>query len=164
MLRSRPLAPGEVGLVRELFGEALDPAPVRVVRQPLRPLNRPFVAGRLFGRYPIVWPAVGWSEDFGAASTPLGRQAVFVHELVHVWQAQRGLNLLFAKLRAGDGPAAYAYGRDGVVAFERLNLEQQAMAVQHAFLYRRTGACPGAPWPADAYAGWLPFGPPTTRA
>lgn len=141
----RRLTTAERDLAREVFGSGLDAARVRVFAAPLWP--RAFApCSRL-----IVWPAKGALEDFGAASVRL--QSVFVHELTHVWQAQHGVNLLAAKLRAGDGPRAYAYdlGRD--CDFAGLNIEQQAMMVQHAFLAAR-GA--GAPYPAELYLAAAP--------
>jgi hypothetical protein len=104
----------------------------------------------------VVWPAAGARLDFAAA--PLEDTAGFVHELTHVWQAQRGVNLLTAKLRAGDSAASYAYDLDREPAFLQLNIEQQAMVMEHAFLasrgasapysaavYRRVLASPGGP-------------------
>lgn len=130
------MSDGERALAGEVFGRALDAARVRLLALPLWP--RAFVPG---GRL-MVWPAGLALSDFSGGDVPLGLQAIFVHELVHVWQAQRGVNLLAAKLRAGDGAAAYAYDLDGAQAFERLNIEQQAMVVQHAFVARRGGRTP----------------------
>lgn len=115
-----------------MFGRALDPAIVRILTIPL--WNRAFVAGARL----MVWPGKSLPHDFARA--PLGLQAVFVHELTHVWQAQNGVRLLIAKLRAGDRASAYAYG--DAADFGRLNIEQQAMVVQHAFLASRGAAVP----------------------
>jgi len=124
-------------MAREMFGDAIDYAPIRIVAQPLFP--RAFVAGRWFGRDWIVWPRKTLLPDYGAAGTPVARAAILIHELVHVWQAQQGLNLLFAKLKAGDGPQTYAYEIREETVWDRLNLEQQAMAVEDEFVRRRTG-------------------------
>lgn len=126
----RRLTRGEQDLAREVFGAGLDTGRVRIFAIPL--WNRAFVPG---GRL-IVWPAAGALADFSDAAAPLEAQATFVHELTHVWQAQRGVNLLFAKLRAGDSHAAYCYDLDAC-AFTDLNIEQQARVVEHAFLARR---------------------------
>jgi hypothetical protein len=77
---------------------------------------------------------------------------VMVHELTHVWQAQTGVNLALAKLRAGDGPEAYHYEPGFGLRFSDLNIEQQAMAVQHAFLASRGASTPFAP---EAHAALL---------
>ncbi len=137
----RTLTSGEAALAWELFGGGLDPEPVRIFAIPL--WRRAFVP---FGRL-IVWPAAQAHADFARAPLPL--QGVFVHELTHVWQAQSGVNLLTAKLRAGDGPGAYAYDLSKTCDFSSLNIEQQAMVFQHAFLAARGGF---APHEGEAYA------------
>jgi hypothetical protein len=143
----RALTEGEVGLAEEVFGRGLDARPVRLLGIPY--WSRAFVAsGRL-----VVWPARSMRADFAASDVPLSVKSVFVHELTHVWQAQNGVSLLLGKLRAGDGPKSYAYELGEGAAFADLNIEQQAMVVQHAFLLRHGGQ---APFPADAYAAVLP--------
>ena len=140
----RPLTDGERALARQVFGGALDAARVRLLALPV--WNRAFVAsGRL-----VVWPGAAAARDF--SRQPLFLQSQLVHELVHVWQAQHGVNLLFAKLRAGDSLAAYTYDLTDGRAFGELNIEQQAMVVQHRFLAERGGAAPHA---AAAYAAIL---------
>jgi hypothetical protein len=133
----RRLTPGERALAEEVFGRALDAERVRILSIPA--WRRAFVPGARL----IVWPAASLPADFAAA--PLQLQAAFVHELAHVWQAQRGVGLLRAKLKAGDGPAAYAYDLAAQPDFRELNIEQQAMVVEHAFLASR-----GAPTPHAA--------------
>ena len=137
----RRLTAGERALAAEMFGEALAPARVRILALPLWP--RAFVPGAAL----MVWPAAAAWRDFAAAPVPL--QAVFVHELTHVWQAQGGIFLPLAKLKAGDGPGAYAYDLADGRAFAERNIEQQAMIVQHAFLSARGWP---APHPPDLYA------------
>ncbi len=139
--RWRRLSPGEHRLCAQVFGAGLDAARVRIFSLPAWP--RPFVpTGGL-----VVWPAASALADFSTA--PLWLRSVLVHELVHVWQAQQGVFLPFAKLRAGDGLAAYAYDLADGRPFSRLNIEQQAMVVQHAYLAGGGGA---APYDSQAYA------------
>ncbi len=146
-LARRPLTEDELRLADETFGSGLDAGRVRILAIPV--WRRAFVAGPRL----IVWPAAAAFADFGAA--PLGLQATFIHELVHVWQAQRGVFLPLAKLRAGDSAAAYAYDLAEGPPFGELNIEQQAMVVEHAFLAARGAA---APFPGRLYAraasGW----------
>jgi hypothetical protein len=143
----RPLTDGERELAHEVFADGLDAGRVRLFAIPW--WNRAFVAGAAL----MVWPARTMRPDFSADQVPLSIKAVFVHELTHVWQAQRGVSLLLGKLRAGDGPKSYAYDLSTGTAFADLNIEQQAMVVQHAFLLRHGGQ---APFPAEAYAAMLP--------
>ena len=139
----RRLTLGERVLAAEVFGDGIDAGRVRLFAIPV--WDRAFVAsGRL-----MVWPAAGARPDFADPATPLDDQAVFVHELTHVWQAQNGIRLLLAKLRAGDRPASYAYDLAAGPGFARLNIEQQAMVVEDAFRLSRGGV---APHPAHLYA------------
>lgn len=140
-LRLRRLTAGEAALADEVFGRGLDAGRVRLLALPL--WARAFVAGPRL----MVWPAAEALADFSEA--PLGVQAVFVHELTHVWQAQNGVSLLVAKLKAGDSRAAYAYDLTAEPEFARLNIEQQAMVVQHAFTASRGGTVPHT---AELYA------------
>ena len=143
-LRLRALTPGETLLAQEVFGDAVETARVRVLALPV--WRRAFAAGSRL----MVFPMSHAAADFSAESRAL--QGLFIHELTHVWQAQRGTALLPAKLRAGDRPESYAYdlfdGRD----FAALNIEQQAMVVQHAFLARRGAR---GRFPALAYGAYL---------
>lgn len=149
-MRLRPLTAAERDLARDLFDAGLETDRLRVFCNPF--WNRAFVVGPQL----ISWPASRFEACFAAAS--LATRALLVHELVHVWQAQNGVNLLLGKLRAGDGPAAYLYQLDGQTRFEALNIEQQAMVVEHAYRLSQGGA---APYDAADYAGLA--GPQTPR-
>ena len=143
----RRLTPAERDLAWEVFGDAVDANRVRILAIPLWP--RAFVAGPSL----IVWPARGLPADFGQAR--LRAQATLVHELTHVWQAQNGVRLILAKLRAGDSAAAYAYDLAADTDFAALNIEQQAMVVEHAFLASRGAATPfAAELYVNAASGW----------
>lgn len=152
----RPLTTGETGLAREAFGDALDCRSIRFLPAPW-PFDRAFVPGRWFGRDWIVWPHRTLPRDI--AAEPLRIQAVLVHELTHVWQAQQGVNLLTGKLKAGDRPASYDYPTGMDCSWGELNIEQQAMVVEHRFRLLRGGA---APAPAEFYERVCPLGPRTS--
>lgn len=137
----RALTEGEKALAAEVFADELRLDAVRILSAPW-PIERAFVPGRWFGRDWIVWPRRTLVEDIAAAN--LNRQATLIHELVHVWQAQQGVNLLTGKLKAGDGRAAYVYAVSDDCAWAGLNIEQQAMMVEHRFRLSR-----GATVPAD---------------
>lgn len=136
----RRLTPGERDLAHEAFGAALATGPIRFLTSPW-PFDRAFVAGRWFGRDWIIWPGRSLPPDIALA--PLGFQAILIHELTHVWQAQQGVNLVTGKLRAGDSPASYAYPPGPDCVWAELNIEQQAMVVEHRFRRRRGQATPG---------------------
>lgn len=137
----RGLTVGEQRLAREALGDAVDLERVRFFPTPW-PFDRAFVPGRWFGRVWIAWPARQLPRDF--AKAPLRLQAVLVHELVHVWQAQTGVNLLVAKLKAGDRADSYRYAVGDDCRWDALNIEQQAMVVEHRFRMSR-----GERTPAD---------------
>ena len=149
----RPLTPGETTLAHEAFGDALRTATIRILSAPW-PFNRAFVPGRWFRREWIVWPDKALPADIAAA--PLKLQATLVHELTHVWQAQQGVNLLTGKLRAGDRPASDEYPVGMDCSWGDLNIEQQAMVVEHRFRLIHGGV---APAPADFYDRVCPVGP-----
>ena len=144
----RRLTGGERALASEVFGDAVRLDAVRIMASPL---PRAFVPGRWLGRDWIVWPRRGLPDDIAAASVKT--QATFVHELVHVWQARQGVNLLLAKLKAGDGRTAYAYPLEQCV-WDGLNIEQQASAVEHAFRLSRGQTAPAR---AAFYRSVVPF-------
>ena len=150
----RRLSEGERRLTADTFGQDVDLERVRLWAPPLPRLFRlrPFVAGNLVwpGRDLIVWPKA--RRDFAEADLYL--RSLFIHEMTHVWQSQRGVNLLFAKLRAGDSAASYEYVLETGSAWPAFNIEQQAMIVQHDYVRRCGGTCP---YPAEAYQAVLPF-------
>ncbi|HTO29150.1 MAG TPA: hypothetical protein VL017_11220, partial [Devosia sp.] len=84
-----------------------------------------------------------YCDDFSAA--PLTRQGLFVHELTHVWQHQRGVLLPLRR----HPFCRYDYSLIPGKRLENYGLEQQAEIVRHAFLLRNGVKLPGA---ADAKA------------
>ena len=147
----RALTDGERALADEMFGDALALEHVRLFAAPW-PVFLAFVPGRWFGRDWIVWPRNSCAGDFSKAD--IWHQSVLIHELVHIWQAQSGVNLGIAKLKAGFKSAAYAYPAEPC-GWAGLNIEQQAMVMQHRFLRTR-----GRTAPADhaVFDPCAPFG------
>ena len=124
----RRLTTAEQALARAVFGSGIDPVRVRLFAIPV--WDRAFTPGASL----MVWPAADAHRDLAAPATPKRERATFVHEMTHVWQAQHGVNLIVAKLRAGDSAASYAYDLINGPPFPRLNIEQQARVVEHAYL------------------------------
>lgn len=153
-MRRRSLTTGETELARSVFGNAIRLETVRILSAPW-PLTRAFVPGCWFGRDWIVWPGKQVPAD--ASKAPLGVQALLIHELVHVWQAQQGVNLLAAKIRAGDSAASYRYPLD-CADWTTLNIEQQASLIEHRFRLSK-----GQGMPADVafYDRLCPFPKPS---
>jgi len=138
----RSLTGGEKALAAEVFADDLNLDDVRILTAPW-PVARAFVPGRWFGRDWVVWPRGTLVEDIAAAD--LNHQATFIHELVHVWQAQQGVNLVTGKLRAGDRREAYVYAASDDCTWASLNIEQQAMVVEHKFRLSRGAVAPADP-------------------
>jgi hypothetical protein len=147
----RWLTPAEQALAHEVFGEGIRPGRVRILAQTVVP--RPFTPGS----WMIVYPTAEALTDFTEGA--LSDQATFVHEMTHVWQAQRGVLLPLAKLKAGDSDASYRYDLD-TQTFPQMNIEQQARLVEHDFvLSRRETLLTGRPPPFprtlyEAQRGW----------
>jgi hypothetical protein len=74
-----------------------------------------------------------WSWDYSMA--PHANAAVFVHEMVHVWQSGHGSrNLLrgaylYVRYR-GNYEKSYKYNLDSSTKLSDLNLEQQAAIIE----------------------------------
>jgi hypothetical protein len=81
----------------------------------------------------------GWSEDFSEES--LSMQGYFIHEMTHVWQAQKGGRFYLPLMRHPF--CRYDYALAPGKPFSRYGIEQQAEIVRHRFLADR-----GAPVPA----------------
>jgi hypothetical protein len=93
-----------------------------------------------------------WSEDFSKENVT--RQGWFLHELCHVWQAQKRGRYYLPLMRHPF--CRYFYVVTTGWPFERYGLEQQAEIVRHAFLLRNRIKVPGAP-PLPVLESILPF-------
>lgn len=149
-MTDRSLTPAEIALARTVFGDAIDYAQVRVANRKwifFQPRNTTMAPrGNIH-----FHPGGGlYREDFGGAGIEL--QGLFVHEMVHVWQHQRGI---FLPLKRHPF-CRYDYALKPGQKFEKYGLEQQAEIVRHAFLLRKGYKVPGAPEVAQ-YESLLPF-------
>lgn len=149
-MTSRPLTPGEIALTRSVFGDAVDTAPVRVHNRKWAFFQPRHVTMAPMGHLHFYPEGGRYREDFGSAGLDL--QGLFIHEMVHVWQHQRGI---FLPLRRHP-LCRYDYAIKPGQPLARYGIEQQAMIVQHAFLLRHGAIIPGAP-PLAQYESILPF-------
>lgn len=150
---NRALTPDERALAASIFGNAVDYDAVRIHRRKWFPFQPKRVIMAPDGHIWIHPESDLWQEDFSAASLPL--QALFVHEVTHVWQAQTRGKYYLPLMRHPFCRYAYEFEPDR--PFERYGIEQQAEIVRHAFLLRH-GACSSAPAPLAALERLLPFG------
>jgi len=131
----RALTPGEVALVRPIFRDSLDYGAVRVIDARYMLVQPSSVYMTPEGN--IYAPGELWRDDFSA--TDLSRQAVFVHEMTHVWQFQSGKDLLaegatLFVASLGNYERAYAYDLEPSRDLLDYGMEQQASIVQDYFL------------------------------
>ena len=86
-----------------------------------------------------------YQDDFAHAPLPL--QGLFIHEMTHVWQAQRRGAWYLPLCRPFS--ARYDYTLRPGLPLERYGIEQQAEIIRHAFLLRAGARLAGV---ADARA------------
>jgi hypothetical protein len=140
-MEGRPLTSGEIEMARSIFGDAIDYAKVRLIRGkwwPLQPRNAAMAPTGHIWFHPA---AGGWSDDF--SKEPLGAQGFFMHELTHVWQAQKRGRFYLPLMRHPF--CRYAYQLTPGKPFARYGIEQQAEIVRHRFLADRRVAVPTVP-------------------
>ena len=137
-MENRPLTPGEVALARSMFGDAIDYGQVRLFHGKWWPFHPRNAAMAPTGNIHFHPQGGGWSEDFAKES--LHRQAFFIHEMTHVWQAQKGGRFYLPLMRHPF--CLYSYKLKPGKPFERYGVEQQAEIVAHVFLaeHGRSGA------------------------
>ena len=120
-------------MCRSVFGAAIDYSKVQLIKGKwwlFQPSNAAMAPSGDIWFHP---KAGGWSEDFSKEA--LGRQAFFIHEMTHVWQAQRGGPLYLPLMRHPF--CRYSYALKPGKPFSRYGLEQQAEIVRHRFLADR---------------------------
>ena len=149
-MAKRTLTLAEIDLARSVFGTAIDYSAARIANhkwaffQPRQVVMAP--RGRIH-----FHPHGGlYRDDFAAA--PLFEQGLFIHEMCHVWQHQRGIFLPLAR----HPFCRYHYSFRPGWPLKRYGIEQQAEIVRHAFLLRAGARVPGAP-SLERYESVLPF-------
>ena len=142
----RPLTPGETALVREVFGRAVDPRPVRIRRSRWFPLQPRETVMAPCGHLHFHPHGSRYSDDFSGEGPAL--RGLFVHELTHVWQAQTRCKLWLPLMRHPFCRYDYVVREGWPLA--RYGIEQQAEIVRHAHHAAR-----GEPVPPDVPADWL---------
>lgn len=135
-----------------MFGDAIDYAPVRIKRRRFFPLHPRGVTMAPMGHLHFHPGAAHYCDDFAAAR--LSRQAHFIHEMVHVWQAQTRGRWYLVLMR--HPWCRYDYTLKPGWPLNRYGIEQQADIVKHAFMLREGAPVAGAPR-YDSYAAILPF-------
>ncbi len=129
----RRLTRGEIELARSIFGNAIDYSKVRLFRGKWWPFQPRRSAMAPTGDIWFHPDGGGWSEDFSAET--LSSQGFWIHEMTHVWQAQKSGRLYLPLMRHPF--CRYAYRLEPGKPFGRYGIEQQAEIVRHRFLADR---------------------------
>ena len=149
-MTGRLLTDAETALARSVFGDAIDYARVSIFARKWWPFQHRQMAMAPDGNLWFSPKGSLYCDDF--CERPLERQGLFIHEMTHVWQHQKGINLLLKR----HPFCRYDYSLKPGWALDRYGLEQQAEIVRHAFLIKRGEMLAGAP-PIDTYESILPF-------
>lgn len=144
----RLLTPGEIALAKSVYRDSVNLAGVEVRRKKWAFFQPKHTVMAPCGHLHLHPESDMWSEDFSKEA--LGSQGLFLHELCHVWQTQRGVYLPLAR----HPFCRYSYTLKPGWKLHRYGLEQQAEIVRHAFLMRQGYPVPGAP-PLSSYEALL---------
>jgi hypothetical protein len=129
----RHLTSGEIELARSIFGDAIDYSKVRLFEGKWWPFHPRRAAMAPTGDIWFHPDGGGWSNDF--SDEPLSQQGYFIHEMTHVWQAQKGGRLYLPLMRHPF--CRYHYELKPGRPFRLYGIEQQAEIVRHRFLADR---------------------------
>ncbi|KLE35538.1 hypothetical protein [Aurantiacibacter luteus] len=115
-----------------MFGHAIDYAKVTIRRRKFAFFQPKRVTMAPRGHIHFHPLGSGYCDDFTKVS--LRRQALFIHEMTHVWQTQT-LGDWYLLLNRMPW-ARYDYALKPDWKLEQYGIEQQARIVEHAFLLR----------------------------
>ncbi len=140
---SRPLTPAEIAALPPRLVAAVDVGGVELVNahHPLSRLSRAF---RGYALIVVRGQRVFWPDLGGDMSGDRVRMSILGHELVHVWQYARGMNLLSYvwrdvilrlgrydyRLVPGKAYVAYGYEQQAAMVEDWMRLEA-GLAVRH---------------------------------
>ena len=141
------LTPGEIELARSVFGDAIDYSKVRLFEGKWWPFQPRRVGDGADGQHLVPPRRRRLVRRFLEGAAQPAR--LFIHEMTHVWQAQKGGRFYLPLMRHPF--CRYGYQLKPGKPFERYGLEQQAEIVRHRFLataasivadVRRASFCP----------------------
>ncbi|MDQ8756422.1 vgr related protein [Sphingosinicella sp. LHD-64] len=151
-MTSRPLTAGERAIVQGMFGDAVDAERVRIHRRKWFFLHPAKVIMAPDGHIWVPPKSDLWADDYSKA--PISLQGLFVHEMTHVWQAQRKGRWYLPLMRHPF--CRYDYSFVPGWPLDRYGLEQQAEIMRHVFLQRRA-VRPAGVTELASLEGALPF-------
>ncbi len=140
----------EIALARTVFGDALDYAKIRIHGRKWWWFQPRKITMAPDGHLWFHPDSDLFCDDF--CDRDLSLQGLFIHELVHVWQHQKGI---FLPLKRHPF-CRYHYSLKPGWKLAQYGIEQQAEIVRHVFLLKKGVKIAGAP-PLNQYDGVLPF-------
>ena len=146
----RMMTSREIALARTVFGDALDYAKIRIHGRKWWWFQPRKITMAPDGHLWFHPDSELFCDDF--CDRDLSLQGLFIHELVHVWQHQKGI---FLPLKRHPF-CRYDYSLKPGWKLTQYGIEQQAEIVRHVFLLKNGVKVPGAP-PLSQYAAVLPF-------
>ena len=149
-MNERPLTEAEVGLCRSVFGQAIDYDQVTIFNRKWWLFQNPRITMAPDGNLWFHPKGNLFCDDFCGSSQNI--QALFIHEMVHVWQHQQGVFLPLAR----HPFCRYDYKLQAGKDFAQFGIEQQAEIVSHYFLLRE-GAHLRNGYRLPDYEGLIPF-------
>ena len=149
-MTGRALTRAEVSLCRSVFGHAIDYDQVSIFNRKWWLFQHPRVTMAPDGNLWFHPEGNLFCDDFCGSARNI--QALFIHEMVHVWQHQQGVFLPLARYPF----SRYDYELKAGKAFAQYGIEQQAEIVSHYFLLKSGVQLKNGYGLAD-YHGLLPF-------
>ncbi|WMY72560.1 type IV secretion protein Rhs [Buttiauxella selenatireducens] len=130
----RRLTSGEIELAKTVFGTTIEYGSVWIHKESYLPFN---LQGELFAMTPngeIYLRTTLYRDDF--SQTVDDMQHLFIHEMVHVWQRTKGMNVIMRGL--ASLLVSYRYILDGRLLSE-YPMEQQAQVIADNFILQKFG-------------------------
>lgn len=149
-MTGRALTPSEVSLCLTVFGQAIDYDRVTVFNRKWWLFQNARVTMAPDGNLWFHPKSNLFCDDFCGSSRNI--QALFIHEMVHVWQHQQGIFLPLAR----HPFSRYDYELLPGKPFAEYGIEQQAEIVSHYFLLKQGAQLRNGYRTAD-YDKLLPF-------
>jgi type VI secretion system secreted protein VgrG len=157
----RALTPGEVALARSVFGDSIDYDKVRINDRSYLPFGLQPDNQAMTPNGHMYFDPAGtlYRDDFSKAD--IGKQALFIHEMTHVWQHQHGVHVEADALKGlvesrGDYAEQYKYQLEPNKKFSDYNIEQQGDIARDYFYLLHGRRRDGEP-DISAYRDVLPF-------
>ncbi len=127
----RPLTSGETAIARSIFGDSIDYSEVDILQERFAgiipvPSQRAMTPSGNIYFHP---DNTSYRDDFSQADLDL--QGLFIHEMVHAWQHQSGVNVIGGAIVAAN---RYRYELEcGQTLTDDFNIEQQGNIIMDYF-------------------------------